>query len=141
MCSDDALVVAHQVAGEAARLGVYIINMYNNGIVPNLRLAASVRHNARRRGRRRYNTLAFCNCLRTGSVRGKEIDFVATRGQDEKLYIQVAYEITENNREREFGNLEAIRDNYPKMVLSRDRIQLSSNGIVHKNIVDFLLDR
>ena len=94
--------------------------------MPNLRLAASVRHNARRRGRRRYNTLAFCNCLRTGSVRGKEIDFVATRGQDEKLYIQVAYEITENNREREFGNLEAIRDNYPKMVLSRDRIPLSA---------------
>ena len=79
--------------------------------------------------------------IRTGSVYGKEIDFVATRNQDEKLYIQVAYEITDRNREREFGNFAAIRDNYPKLVISRDRIPLSENGIIHRNIIDFLLDR
>ena len=79
--------------------------------------------------------------VRTGSVYGKEIDFVATRKQDEKLYIQVAYEITEHNREREFGNFSAIRDNYPKLVISRDKIPLSRDGIVHRNIIDFLLER
>ena len=79
--------------------------------------------------------------VRTGTVYGKEIDFVAVRNQDEKLYIQVAYEITERNREREFGNLAAIHDNYPKIVLSRDRIPLSENGIIHRNMIDFLLDR
>ena len=79
--------------------------------------------------------------VRTGSVYGKEIDFVAVRNQDEKLYIQVAYEITERNREREFGNFAAIHDNYPKIVLSRDHIPLSENGIIHRNIIDFLLDR
>ena len=79
--------------------------------------------------------------VRTGSVYGKEIDFVATRKQDEKLYIQVAYEITDRNREREFGNFAAIRDNYPKLVISRDKLPLSSNGIIHRNIIDFLLDR
>ena len=79
--------------------------------------------------------------VRTGSVHGKEIDFVATRKQDEKLYIQVAYEITNRNREREFGNFAAIRDNYPKLVISRDKIPLSENGIIHRNIIDFLLDR
>ena len=79
--------------------------------------------------------------VRTGSVYGKEIDFVATRKQDEKIYIQVAYEITDRNREREFGNFAAIRDNYPKLVISRDRLPLSENGIVHRNIIDFLLDR
>ena len=79
--------------------------------------------------------------VRTGSVYGKEIDFVATRKQDEKLYIQVAYEINEGNRAREFGNLAAVRDNYPKMVLSRDRIALSANGIIHRNIIDYLLER
>ena len=79
--------------------------------------------------------------VRTGSVHGKEIDFVATRKQDEKLYIQVAYEITDRNREREFGNFAAIRDNYPKLVISRDKIPLSENGIIHRNIIDFLLDR
>lgn len=87
-----------------------------------------------------YNELIFRGyTVRTGSVYGKEIDFVATRRQDEKLYIQVAYEITNGNREREFGNLAAIRDNYPKMVISRDRIPLSDNGIIHRNIIDFLL--
>lgn len=78
--------------------------------------------------------------MRTGSVYGNEIDFFATRKQEEKLYIQVAYEITEDNCEREFGNLAAIRDNYPKMVISRDRLLLSQNGIIHRNIIDFLLE-
>ena len=79
--------------------------------------------------------------VRTGSVYGKEIDFVATGKRDERLYIQVAYEITDRNREREFGNFAAIPDNYPKLVISRDRIPLSQNGIIHRNIIDFLLDR
>ena len=79
--------------------------------------------------------------VRTGSVYGKEIDFVATGKRDERLYIQVAYEITDRNREREFGNFAAIPDNYPKLVISRDRIPLSENGIIHRNIIDFLLDR
>ena len=89
-----------------------------------------------------YNELiARGYSVRTGSVYGKEIDFVATRKQSEKIYIQVAYEVTDHNREREFGNFAAIQDNYPKYVISRDRIPLSRNGIVHRNIVDFLLDR
>ena len=48
-------------------------------------------------------------------------------------------QMKEFDREREFGNLAAIRDNYPKMVISRDRIPLSDNGIIHRNIIDFLL--
>ena len=89
-----------------------------------------------------YNELiARGYTVRTGSVYGKEIDFVATKKQTEKLYVQVAYEITDHNREREFGNFSAIQDNYPKIVISRDKIPLSQNGIVHRNIVDFLLDR
>lgn len=87
-----------------------------------------------------YNELiARGYTVRTGSVYGKEIDFVATRKQTEKIYIQVAYEITDRNKEREFGNFSAIKDNYPKIVISRDKIPLSENGIIHKNIVDFLL--
>jgi len=87
-----------------------------------------------------YNELiAHGYTVRTGSVYGKEIDFVATKGADRRLYIQVAYEITEKNHSREFGNLALIKDNYPKFVLSRDTIPMSSDGIVHKNIVDFLL--
>jgi uncharacterized protein len=35
--------------------------------------------------------------------------------------------------------LETIRDNYPKFVLSLDDMDRSRNGIIHKNIRDFLL--
>jgi hypothetical protein len=87
-----------------------------------------------------YNELIACGyTVRTGSVFGRGIDFVATRKQNEILYIQVAYEITNSNREREFGNLAAIKDNYPKMVISRDKVPLSQKGIIHQNIIDFLM--
>ena len=89
-----------------------------------------------------YNELiARGYTVRTGSVYNKEIDFVATRKQDEKVYIQVAYEISEKNQEREFGNFSSIKDNYPKIVISRDKVMLAKNGIIHRNIIDFLLDR
>jgi predicted AAA+ superfamily ATPase len=65
--------------------------------------------------------------------------FLSTKGNGEPIYIQVAYEITEKNREREFGNFSSIKDNYPKYVISRDQVQLSENGIIRMNIVDFLL--
>lgn len=88
-----------------------------------------------------YNELvARGYTVQTGTVYGKEIDFVATRRQNERVYIQVAYEITERNRQREFGNFAAIKDNYPKIVISRDKIPLSEAGILHWNIIDFLLN-
>lgn len=39
-----------------------------------------------------------------------------------RTIIQVAYEITDKNREREFGNFSFIKDNYPKYVISRDQV-------------------
>ena len=87
-----------------------------------------------------YNDLiARGYTVRTGFAHGKEIDFIATKGNGERVYIQVAYEITEKNREREFGNFSSVKDNYPKYVISRDQVQLSENGIIHMNTVDFLL--
>jgi hypothetical protein len=43
-------------------------------------------------------------------------------------------------REREFGSLKMINDQYPKCVLSMDEVNFSQNGIQHKNIIDFLLE-
>ena len=40
--------------------------------------------------------------------------------------------------EREFRPLLMIKDNYPKYVLSMDRILQPQNGIKHMNIIDFL---
>ena len=70
-----------------------------------------------------------------------EVDFVATR-TDERLYIQVCYVLTEDNTKREFEPLEAIEDNYEKVVISTDSlISFNRNGIRQQNIIEFLLDR
>lgn len=54
-------------------------------------------------------------------------------------YIQVSQLIMDpNRRDREFRPLNKIKDNYPKYVLSMDEINLSSNGIIHMNILEFL---
>jgi len=74
-----------------------------------------------------------------GQLGNKKIDFVCEK-QGEKIYIQVAYLITEQNKEREFGNLLSIKDNYPKFVISMDEF-ISNNkykGIKHIHIRDFL---
>ena len=69
----------------------------------------------------------------------QEIDFVCKR-QGEKLYIQVTYLLASaENIAREFGAYDAIRDHYPKYVVSLDEFDMSRNGIRHRNIRDFLL--
>lgn len=78
--------------------------------------------------------------VKVGSVEGGKIDFIATRFQ-EKLYFQVAYQVYDEIQEREFGVYRNIDDNYPKYVLSMDTIDLSRDGIIHKNVIDWLLDR
>ena len=43
--------------------------------------------------------------------------------------------------EREFNAFNNILDNYPKYVLSLDKLIYSQNGIIHKNVIDWLLDK
>lgn len=75
-----------------------------------------------------------------GKLDNCEIDFVAMR-QNQKLYIQIAQQITEKDTfEREYGNLSAIHDNYPKYVLRTDVDDISlRDGIITMNVADFLL--
>ena len=69
----------------------------------------------------------------------KEVDFVAQNG-NEKIYVQVAYLLSSKDAvDREFGAYDAIRDNYPKYVVSLDDYDMSRDGIKHRNIRDFLL--
>lgn len=71
----------------------------------------------------------------------KEIDFVAQKGND-KRYYQVTYILgSQTTIEREFGAYDDIADNYPKYVLSMDKFDMSRNGIIHQNIIDFLLEK
>lgn len=71
---------------------------------------------------------------------GKEVDFVA-RKDDEVVYVQSSYLMNdESTRQREFGNLQAINNNYPKYVVSLDEWTSGSNvdGIKHVHLGEFL---
>jgi predicted AAA+ superfamily ATPase len=74
-----------------------------------------------------------------GKLNNKEIDFVCSK-ENKTIYVQVAYLITEESTvEREFNNLLAIQDNYPKMVISMDDVlNTDYKGIEHFNIIEFL---
>ncbi len=75
-----------------------------------------------------------------GKAHDKEVDFVAKK-QGEKIYVQVAYLLASDETiEREFSALESISDNFTKYVVSADEFDMGRNGIIHRNIRDFLLD-
>jgi predicted AAA+ superfamily ATPase len=78
--------------------------------------------------------------VKVGSLHAQEIDFVCER-DNERLYIQVALRLDgKATIDREFGNLLAIPDNYPKIVVSEDHFSGNTyQGIRHMQIRDFLL--
>ena len=73
-----------------------------------------------------------------GSIGSKEVDFVAIKG-DRKIYVQVAYALTERATiEREYSALEGIDDNFEKVVVSLDTMQLPlKDGIRHIRAWEF----
>lgn len=76
-----------------------------------------------------------------GKVDNAEVDFIATKA-DDKLYVQVTESMNSDNvRTRELRPLQAIRDNYEKVVLTLDTgLNTSYEGIKIINIVNWLLD-
>lgn len=75
-----------------------------------------------------------------GKTYKSEVDFIAQKGK-EKLYLQAAYLLDNAETvEREFGAYKTIEDNYPKYVISTDRIPMSRDGIIHKNLCSWLLE-
>ena len=77
--------------------------------------------------------------LQTGAS-SREIDFVASKGS-RTLYLQICYLLaSESTIEREFAPLEELRSDFPKYVLSMDKIDRSRNGIMHRDIRTFLLE-
>ncbi len=70
-----------------------------------------------------------------------EVDFVIDKFGD-RIYIQVAdYLSSDEVMKREFGAFNDINDNFPKYVITMDKIDYSQNGIIHLNIEDFLLNK
>ena len=88
-----------------------------------------------------YNELIFKGYdVYIGKLKDAEVDFVAIK--DKKIkYIQVSlYLNSEETINREFGAYKSIQDNYPKYVISLDDVDMSTNGIKHLNVFDFLLN-
>ena len=78
--------------------------------------------------------------VKVGKVKDKEINFIAKKEKDLSYY-QISYKIRdEKTRERIYETYNSITDNFPKYVLSMDHSNFSQDGVIHKNIIDFLLE-
>ena len=78
-----------------------------------------------------------------GQLQAGEIDFVCTKSEGQRVYVQASYIIADEvTREREFGNLRAIKDNYPKYVISMTPLvsRQDSDGITHLGLRSFLTE-
>ena len=78
-----------------------------------------------------------------GQLQAGEIDFVCKKPKGQRIYVQASYIIAdEATREREFGNLRAIKDNYPKYVISMTPLvsRQDSDGITHLHLRRFLTE-
>lgn len=73
------------------------------------------------------------------NIGNRDIDFIATI-DNKVLYFQVYPHLRDEKiRDKAFRNYKYINDNYPKYVISYDREDYSKDGIIHLNVLDFLL--
>lgn len=78
--------------------------------------------------------------LSIGKIGRLECDFIV-RKSNEYCYAQVAMTIADRETEdREYASLEQIQDNYPKYLFTLDPLLQHRNGIIHKNLSDFMLN-
>lgn len=75
-----------------------------------------------------------------GKNQTQEIDFIAQK-QDDKVYVQVCVHLPPEST-RETDNLLAIKDNYPKYVVTLDNLAVGNvNGVKIIHLADFLLGK
>ncbi len=78
----------------------------------------------------------------TGTLRNSEIDFTLKNRSGEIEYYQVAWEVSKNEtQERELKPLKTVKDNYPKFLLTTDSFTQNKDGIIHKNVFEWLLEK
>lgn len=81
------------------------------------------------------------NKIWTGTSRNSEVDFVCKTKTGDIEYYQVAWQMAnEKTVEREFGALEKINDNYPKLLLTTDGFTQNRSGVKHLNVFNWLLE-
>ena len=78
--------------------------------------------------------------ISVGRIGKLECDFI-TRINNEYRYIQVAMTImSRETEEREYRPFSMIRDNYPKLLLTLDTLLQKRDGVIHKNILEFIAE-
>ena len=78
-----------------------------------------------------------------GQLLAGEVDFVCTNNNKERIYIQVAYLLSnEETIQREYGSLRGIKDNFPKYIISMTPLIKRNNdeGIIHLGLREFLVN-
>lgn len=77
--------------------------------------------------------------VRIGSYRDREIDFTAVRNGRVEYYQVCLSMMSPETRERELRPLSSVGDNFPKTILTADRLGLGTeSGIEVANVVDWL---
>ncbi len=96
---------------------------------------------------RPLETVVFLELLRRGyrvrvaSFRDREVDFTAVKEGRTEYYQVCLTMLDDATFEREVRSLKAIGDNYPKTVLSLDRVlREAPDGLIHRNVVDWLIE-
>jgi len=86
-----------------------------------------------------FTYLKSCGyAVSVGKIGKLECDFITRKNLDYS-YIQVAMTIIDKKTEdREYLPYENIRDNYPKYLFTLDPLLQKRNGIIHKNLAQFL---
>jgi len=79
--------------------------------------------------------------VKTGKTPDHEVDFVVNNGQT-ICYVQVTYVMqSQKTINREFSALLDIHDNYRKIIISMDPLDMSRDGIENIHMIDFLLGK
>ncbi len=90
-----------------------------------------------------YNYAAGMNYkISVGKIGKLECDFILRNESLSYSYVQVAYTIlsSEETENREYRSLESVSgDNYPKYVMTTDKLLQNRNGIHHVNLIDFII--
>ena len=81
--------------------------------------------------------------VNVGQLVAGEVDFVCTNSAKERVYIQAAYILANQDTiQREYGSLRGIKDNYPKYIISMTPLVKRTNteGIIHLGLREFLIN-
>lgn len=83
-----------------------------------------------------------------GKIGNMECDFIVRDKNGEYAYVQVAYTLhgentmaTERIKEREYRPFRAIRDGYPRYIISLDKFRDRQEGVYHINAIDLILGK